>query len=66
MEVVAPSSAPMSINTNLDVWSENVGRVGFGLEARKDALSFGGQIGGAFGDNDHREFYGQLNMKYLF
>lgn len=55
-----------AINTNLDVWSENVGRVGFGLEARKDALSFGGQIGGAFGDNDHREFYGQLNMKYLF
>ena len=30
-----------AINTNLDVWSENVGRVGFGLEARKDALSFG-------------------------
>lgn len=55
-----------AINTNLDVWSENVGRVGFGLEARKDALSFGGQIGGAFGDNDHREFYGQLNVKYLF
>ena len=55
-----------AINTNLDVWSENVGRVGFGLEARKDALSFGGQIGGAFGDNDHREFYGQLIMKYLF
>ena len=55
-----------AINTNLDVWSENVGRVSFGLEARKDALSFGGQIGGAFGDNDHREFYGQLNMKYLF
>lgn len=55
-----------AINTNLDVWSENVGRVGFGLEARKDALSFGGQIGGPFGDNDHREFYGQLNMKYLF
>ena len=55
-----------AINTNLDVWSENVGLVGFGLEARKDALSFGGQIGGAFGDNDHREFYGQLNMKYLF
>lgn len=49
-----------AINTNLDVWSENVGRVSFGLEARKDALSFGGQIGGAFGDNDHREFYGQL------
>lgn len=55
-----------AINTNLDVWNENVGRVGFGLEARKDALSFGGQIGGAFGDNDHREFYGQLNVKYLF
>lgn len=55
-----------AINTNLDVWSENVGRVGFGLEARKDALSFGGQIGGAFGDNDHREFYGQLNVMYLF
>ena len=55
-----------AINTNLDVWSENVARVGIGLEARKDALSFGGQIGGAFGDNDHREFYGQLNMKYLF
>lgn len=55
-----------AINTNLDVWSENVGRVGFGLEARKDALSFGGQIVGAFGDNDHREFYGQLNVKYLF
>ena len=55
-----------AINTNLDVWSENVGRVGFGLEARKDALSFGGRIGGAFGDNDHREFYGQLNVKYLF
>lgn len=55
-----------AINTNLDVWSENVARVGFGLEARKDALSFGGQIGGAFGDNDQREFYGQLNMKYLF
>ena len=55
-----------AINTNLDVWSENVGRVGFGLEARKDALSFGGQIGGAFGDNDHRAFYGQLNVKYLF
>lgn len=55
-----------AINTNLDVWSENVGRVGFGLEARKDALSFGGQIGGAFGDNDHREFYGLLNVKYLF
>ena len=55
-----------AINTNLDVWSENVGRVGFGLEARKDALSFGGQIGGAFGDNDHRKFYGQLNVKYLF
>lgn len=47
-----------AINTNLDVWSENVGRVSFGLEARKDALSFG--------DNDHREFYGQLNVKYLF
>lgn len=55
-----------AINTNLDVWSENVGRVSFGLETRKDALSFGGQIGGAFGDNDHREFYGQLNVKYLF
>ena len=55
-----------AINTNFDVWSENVGRVSFGLEARKDALSFGGQIGGAFGDNDHREFYGQLNVKYLF
>lgn len=55
-----------AINTNLDVWSENVGRVSFGLEARKNALSFGGQIGGAFGDNDHREFYGQLNVKYLF
>lgn len=55
-----------AINTNLDVWSENVGRVGFGLEARKDALSFGGQIVGAFGDTDHREFYGQLNVKYLF
>lgn len=52
-----------AINTNLDVWSENVGRVSFGLEAPKDALSFGGQIGGAFGDNDHREFYGQLNVK---
>lgn len=51
-----------AINTNLDVWSENVGRVSFGLEARKNALSFGGQIGGAFGDNDHREFYGQLNV----
>lgn len=56
----------VAINTNLDVWSENVGRVSFGLEARKNALSFGGQIGGAFGDNDHREFYGQLNVKYLF
>lgn len=55
-----------AINTNLDVWSENVGRVSFGLGARKDPLSFGGQIGGAFGDNDHREFYGQLNVKYLF
>lgn len=55
-----------AINTDLDVWSENVGRVGFGLEARKDALAIGGQIGGAFGDNDHREFYGQINVKYLF
>ena len=52
--------------TNMDVWSENVGRVRFGLEAQKDNMSFGFTLGGAAGSDDHREVYGQINAKYVF
>lgn len=55
-----------SIGTSLDVWSENVGRLAVGFEARKDNLSLGLNLGGAFGDNDHEELYGQVAVKYLF
>ena len=52
--------------TDMDVWSENVGRVRFGLEAQKDNMSFGFTLGGAAGSDDHREVYGQINAKYVF
>lgn len=55
-----------NIGTTLDVWSENVGRLNVGVEARKDNMAFGFSFGGAVGDMDHSEIYGQLNAKYVF
>lgn len=55
-----------NIGTTLDVWSENVGRLNVGVEARKDNMAFGFNFGGAVGDMDHSEVYGQLNVKYVF
>lgn len=52
--------------TSLDVWSENVGRLGIGLEARRDNMAFGVNLGGSVGDNDHQAFYGQISAKYVF
>lgn len=52
--------------TSLDVWSENVGRLCIGLEARRDNMAFGINLGGSVGDNDHEEFYGQISAKYVF
>lgn len=54
------------MSTNLDVWSEDVGRVRLGLEAGKDNFAFGFTLGGAVGDADYTEVYGQLHAKYLF
>ena len=54
------------MSTNLDVWTESVGRVRLGLEAAKDNMAFGVTLGGAAGDNDYREIYGQINAKYVF
>ena len=54
------------MGTNLDVWSDNVGRLTMGLEAHKCNMAFGFNLGGAKGDNDHKAFFGQLNAKYLF
>ena len=55
-----------NIGTTLDVWSESVGRLNVGVEARKDNMAFGFNFGGAVGDMDHSEVYGQLNVKYVF
>ena len=55
-----------TMGTDLDVWAENVGRVRFGLEAQKDQFAFGMNIGGAAGSDDHSEFFGQVNAKYVF
>lgn len=54
------------MSTNLDVWSEDVGRVRLGFEAGKDNLAFGFTLGGAVGDADYSEIYGQVHAKYLF
>lgn len=54
------------MGTNLDVWSDNVGRLTLGLEAHKGNMAFGFNLRGAKGDNDHKAFFGQLNAKYLF
>lgn len=56
----------VNLGTALDVWSENVGRLNVGVEARKDNMAFGFNIGGAVGSTDYREIYGQINAKYLF
>ena len=55
-----------AMTTNLDVWSENVGRVRLGFEAAKDNMAFGLTLGGAAGSDDYREIYGQINAKYVF
>ena len=52
--------------TDLDVWSENVARVRFGMQAQKDNVSVGFTLGGATGSDDHKEVYGQINAKYVF
>lgn len=56
----------VNLGTALDVWSENVGRLNVGVEARKDNMAFGFNLGGAVGSTDYREIYGQINAKYLF
>ena len=56
----------VNLGTALDVWSENVGRLNVGVEARKDNMAFGFNLGGAVGSTDYREVYGQINAKYLF
>ena len=56
----------VNLGTALDVWSENVGRLNVGVEARKNNMAFGFNLGGAVGSTDYREVYGQINVKYLF
>ena len=53
--------------TDLDVWSEeNVARARIGMQAEKGNMGLGFTLGGAAGSDDHREMYGQINVKYLF
>ncbi len=52
--------------TELDVWSEDVARVRFGMQAQKGNMGIGFMLGGAAGGSDHREIYGQINAKYVF
>ncbi|MDO4936582.1 MAG: autotransporter outer membrane beta-barrel domain-containing protein [Sutterellaceae bacterium] len=54
------------MGTDLDVWSENVGRARLGFEAQKDAMALGFGLGMAAGSDDYREVYGQVNVKYVF
>ena len=55
-----------AMGTTLDVWSDNVGRISVGAEARNGNMGFGFKLGGAKGDGGHEEFFGQLNAKYVF
>ncbi|MFG6370451.1 MAG: autotransporter outer membrane beta-barrel domain-containing protein, partial [Turicimonas muris] len=52
--------------TNLDVWSKNVGRGRVGLEVSKDNLSVGLSFGGARGNDNYREVFGRVGIKYTF
>ncbi len=54
------------MGTDLDVWSENVGRARLGFEAQKDAMALGFGLGMAAGSDDYREVYGQVSVKYVF
>lgn len=55
-----------SMATDLDVWSENVARARIGMQAEKGNMGLGFTLGAAAGSDDHREMYGQINVKYLF
>ena len=55
-----------ALDTTLDVWSEKIGRVKFGVETMKDNMAFGFSLGGAVGSTDYRELYGQVRAKFLF
>ncbi|WP_304702771.1 autotransporter family protein [Turicimonas muris] len=52
--------------TNLDVWSKNVGRGRVGLEVSKDNLSVGLSFGGARGNDNYKEVFGRVGVKYTF
>ena len=53
-------------HTSMDVWSNNVGRMKFGIKAQKDNFGFGVEAGAAAGSDDMTEVFGQVRVDYRF
>ena len=53
-------------SVSMDVWSENVVRTSFGLEAEKGGFGIGAMAGLAVGSDDTTGAFGQIRVHYAF
>lgn len=66
VEAVSDIGTAATANTTMDVWAENVFRMGIGLKAQKDNFGVGLEAGTALGSEDMKQFFGQLRVDYRF
>lgn len=56
----------VEMHAPLNVWSENAGRLSFGIAAERKGWTFGAQLGGAVGSDDMRAFEGRIRVGRVF
>ena len=65
-DVDATTDVGAVAHTTMDVWTNSVGRVKFGISAMKDNFGFGLEAGAAAGSDDMTEYFGQVRVDYRF
>ena len=65
-DVEARTDVGAVAHTTMDVWSNSVGRLKFGLSAHKEHLAVGIEAGAAAGSDDMTEYFGQVRVDYRF
>lgn len=56
----------IEMHAPLNVWSDNAGRLSFGIAAQRKGWTFGAQVGGAIGSDDMRALEGRIRLGRVF
>ena len=56
----------IEMHAPLNVWSDNAGRLSFGIAAERKGWTFGAQLGGAIGSDDMRALEGRIRLGRVF